>query len=272
MMASICSRARRPSPSPKRAARPRLSCRRTPSASFPSRQGCSEAWRRAGTRASTSCRNWSRAAELQIRRSVMQPRSNQHPRDPGEQYRYDPQRDRSPSIAARFGRADCHYSLWRQHEPIARDVVDLIEQRAGTRQQARQLTEETADLAGSLDRILESADRPEIAGDPLAHNRIGCSPHIELGIKRTRNAFDDDHGLLQQQQLGARAHIEQPSNLEEQHQKLGHRDVFGGPIVNWLANGADRLRETLDRMVARYISRIEMHLRGTLIVARDEPK
>ena len=85
----------------------------------------------------------------------MQPRSNQHPRDPGEQSRYDPQRDRSPSIAAPFGRADCRYSLRRQHQPIARDVVDLIEQRTGTRQQARKLTEETADLAGSLDRILE---------------------------------------------------------------------------------------------------------------------
>src|SRR5262249_15600608 len=163
----------------------------------------------AGTRASTSCRNWSRAAELQTRVSVMQPRSNEHPRDPGEQHRYDPQRDRTPSIAPRFGRADCRYSLRRQHQPIARDIVDLIEQRAGTRQQARNLTEETTDLAGSLDYVFKSADWSEIASDPLAHNRVGGGPHIELGIKRTGNAFDDDHGLLQQQQLGARAHIEQ---------------------------------------------------------------
>src|SRR5215470_12559220 len=207
-----------------------------------------------------------------IGRAIMQPRSNQHPGNPGEQYRYDPQRDRGPAIAARFSRADCRYSLRRQHQPIARDVIDLIEQRTSTSQQARHLTKETANLASSLDRVLESSDRPEIAGDPLAHNRISCGPHVELGIKRTGNAVDNDHGLLQQQQLGARAHIEQTGDLEEQHQKFGHRDVFGGPIVNWLADGADRLRETLDRMVARYISRIEMHLRGTLIVARDESK
>ena len=75
---------------------------------------------------------------------------------------------------------------------------------------------------------------------------------------------------MQQQQLGARTHIKQTGDLEQQHEKLCHRDVFGGPIVNWLANGADRLRETLNRMVAGHIARIEMHLRSTVIVARDE--
>ncbi len=37
-----------------------------------------------------------------------------------------------------------------------------------------------------------------------------------------------------------------------------------------LADGADRLREALDRVMARHIAGVEMHLRGSLIVAGDE--
>ena len=85
-----------------------------------------------------------------------------------------------------------------------------------------------------------------------------------------RDAFHHHHGLLQQQQFGPRAHVEQAGDLEQQHQELGHRDVFGGAVVDRLADGADRLRETLHRMVARHVAGVEMDLRGALIVARDE--
>ena len=37
-----------------------------------------------------------------------------------------------------------------------------------------------------------------------------------------------------------------------------------------LADGADRLREALDRVMPRHIAGVEMHLRGALIVAGDE--
>ena len=40
--------------------------------------------------------------------------------------------------------------------------------------------------------------------------------------------------------------------------------------MNWLADGANCLREVFDRMVPRDIARIEMHLRGPVIVARDK--
>src|SRR5262249_41851297 len=41
-------------------------------------------------------------------------------------------------------------------------------------------------------------------------------------------------------------------------------------IVDWLANGADRLGEILDRMPRRDIASFEMNLGGAVIVAGDE--
>ena len=52
--------------------------------------------------------------------------------------------------------------------------------------------------------------------------------------------------------------------------QLRHRDVFGGAVVDRLADGADRLREALDRMMPRHIAGLEMHLRRAVIVAGDE--
>ena len=37
-----------------------------------------------------------------------------------------------------------------------------------------------------------------------------------------------------------------------------------------LADGADRLREVLDRMVRRHVAGLEMHFGGAVLVARDE--
>ena len=91
-----------------------------------------------------------------------------------------------------------------------------------------------------------------------------------LGSSERRDAFHHDHGLLQQQQFRPRAHVEQAGDLEQQRQQLGHRDVFGGAVVDRLADGADRLREALDRMMPRHVAGVEMHLRGAMIVAGDE--
>ena len=114
------------------------------------------------------------------------------------------------------------------------------------------------------------AGRAEMALDPFAHHGLGDGPHVELGIERARHAFDHHHGLLQQQQLGPRAHVEQAGDLEQQHQQLRHRDFVGGAVVDRLADRADRLRERLDRMVRRHIAGLEMHLGGALVVAGDE--
>ena len=119
-------------------------------------------------------------------------------------------------------------------------------------------------------RVLEPPGRAEMALDPFAHHRLGDRPHVELGIERARHAFDHHHGLLQQQQLRPRPHVEQAGDLEQQRQQLRHRDFVGGAVVDRLADGADRLREALDRMMRRHVAGLEMHLGGAVIVAGDE--
>ena len=125
-------------------------------------------------------------------------------------------------------------------------------------------------LVASFGGVLDAAGGPEMPLDPFAHHRLRHRPHVELGIERARHALDHHHGLLQQQQLGPRAHVEQAGDLEQQHQQLRHRDVFGGAVVDRLADGADRLREIVDRMLRRHVAGLEMHLGGAAVVAGDE--
>ena len=48
------------------------------------------------------------------------------------------------------------------------------------------------------------------------HDRLGGTPHIELGIERARHTFNHHHGLLQHHQLRPCAHIEEAGHLEQQ--------------------------------------------------------
>ena len=76
--------------------------------------------------------------------------------------------------------------------------------------------------------------------------------------------------FCKQQQFRPRAHVEQAGHLEQQREQLRHRNVFGGAVVDRLADGADGLGEILDRMMRRHIAGFEMHLGDAVIVAGDE--
>jgi hypothetical protein len=69
----------------------------------------------------------------------------------------------------------------------------------------------------------------------------------------------------------ASPHIEHPGDLEQQHQQLRHRDFVGGTAVDRLADGADRLREILHRVMRRHIAGFEMHLGDALIIPVMKP-
>ena len=69
---------------------------------------------------------------------------------------------------------------------------------------------------------------------------------------------------------GRVCHVEQFGHLEQQRQQLGHRDGFGRLAVDRLADGADRLGEGRDIVLARHIAGLEMHLGDAQIVAGDE--
>ena len=91
-----------------------------------------------------------------------------------------------------------------------------------------------------------------------------------MRVERARDTLDHHHGLLQHDQLGARRHVEQAGDLEQQGQHLRHRDLVGAPVVDRLADGADRLSEIGDRVMRRDIAGLEMHLGDAGVVAGDE--
>ncbi len=112
--------------------------------------------------------------------------------------------------------------------------------------------------------------RPEVALDPFADHRLRRRPHVEGRIERARHALDDHHGLLQQDQFGPRLHVEDLGDLEQQRQQARHRNFARPLAVDRFADGADRLGEIVDRVRARDVAGLEMHLGDAAIVARDE--
>ena len=129
----------------------------------------------------------------------------------------------------------------RQNQTVACDLVELLHEQCAARQQLRRVAEETADLHYAFGRVFEPPGRSQIAFDPFPHHRLGDRPHVELRIERTGHALDHDHSFLQQQKLGAGAHVEHAGNLEQQHEQFRHRDFFGDPIVDRLTDRPDRL-------------------------------
>ena len=110
----------------------------------------------------------------------------------------------------------------------------------------------------------------ELALHPFLHHRLRHDPHIEFGIEAAADALDHHHGLLQQQQFGARLHVEDFGILEELAEQLRHGDLARRAVHDRLADGAQGLREQLDRMLARHIACLEMHLGDAAVVAVEE--
>src|ERR1700685_1351668 len=190
--------------------------------------------------------------------------------DPKQQRRDRPKRRQSPAEATGFGFVELSDSLRRQHQAIARHGVELIEHASAAGQEARGIADEAADFGHALCRAFKLAGRAEMPRHPFAHHRLRGGPHVEFWIERAPDAFHHHHGFLQQQQFRPRAHVEQAGDLEEESEQLRHRDIFGGAVVDWLADGADGLGEILHRMMRRHIAGFEMHFGDALIVAVDE--
>ena len=163
--------------------------------------------------------------------------------------------------------------MWRASAlPIARAVavveaqavlghqVDLARQPLGAGGEFRRLPGQRQQRPGAVAGIRQQAARAEIVADPVADHRLGGLPHVEARIERARHAFDHHHGLLQHDQFRPRLHVEQLGHLEQQRQQLGHGDGFGRLAVDRLADGADRLGEGRDVVMARHVAGLEMHL------------
>ena len=91
-----------------------------------------------------------------------------------------------------------------------------------------------------------------------------------IGLQPARHALDRDHGLLQQDQFGPQPHVEQGGDLEQLAQEPAHRHLAGGAADHRLADRAQSLGESFDRMVRRDVAGLEMHARNPVVVAADE--
>src|SRR5436305_15180069 len=96
--------------------------------------------------------------------------------DDYQQYDDRPQRGGDPAVAPRLGAADLRHRLWRQDEAVAGDDVELLDQGGAAGEEPRHLADEAADLDRAFGGVLDPSDRPEIALDPFAHDRLGHRP------------------------------------------------------------------------------------------------
>ena len=119
------------------------------------------------------------------------------------------------------------------------------------------------------------ASRRRPSGDRLASihsfaTGSAATHTFKRGIEIARDAFDDDHAFLQQDQLGPGLHVEDFGIGEELAEQVGHRDFFRRSPVNRLADGAHRLREFLDAVMRRHVAGFEMDGGSAIVIARDE--
>ena len=150
-------------------------------------------------------------------------------------------------------------------------MADKASDRAlGLAEQLGDLAHETPDGGRAFRRGLELGARAEGLLHPLLHHRLGHDPHVQLGIEAAADALDHHHGLLQEQQLGPRLHVEHLGILEQLAQQLCHGDLAGGTVHDRLADGAQGLGELRHRMLARHVARLEMHLGDAGVVAVEK--
>src|SRR5579862_2823273 len=83
--------------------------------------------------------------------------------EPCQQRRDDPKRRDGPAAAACLGLVDFGNGLRRQHQTVARDFVELIEQTGAARKQPRRVADKTSDLGDTCRRIFEFAGGAEIS-------------------------------------------------------------------------------------------------------------
>ena len=140
----------------------------------------------------------------------------------------------------------------------------------GVGRQLRSAGQHRRQFAGAATDILQPSGETEVRLHPVARHRLGGVPHVETGIEPARHALDDHHTFLQQDQFGARLHVENVGIGEELAEQIGHRDFFSRASVDGLADRAHRLRELFDRVMRRHVSGLEMDRGGAVVIARDE--
>ena len=120
-----------------------------------------------------------------------------------------------------------------------------------------------------MSTVITSAEA-EIVLDPGARDGFGSRPDIERGIEAAGDAFDDHHGLLQQDQFRPRFHVEDVGVGKQLAEQVGHGNLVGLAAMDGLADGTHGLGEYFDLVMGQYVAGVEMHLGCAAVIAGDE--
>ena len=121
-----------------------------------------------------------------------------------------------------LGGGEALYRVVVELEAALRHVGQRQGRALGLLQQARHLGHHLAQHLGALARLAQAAGHAVVGLDPLLGDGLGRAPDVELRIERAGDALHHHHGLLQQQQLGPRLHIEHLGVGEELAQQVRH--------------------------------------------------
>ncbi len=125
-------------------------------------------------------------------------------------------------------------------------------------------------FGGLRDNVLEPRLGAAIGAHPFLDQGPRQQPHVDRRVELPPHALDQDHSLLQQQQLRLRLHLKLLGHLEQLRQEPAERNLAHRPAEDRLADGARRLGESVERLVARHVAGLEMHLGDAAIVAVEE--
>ena len=136
---------------------------------------------------------------------------------------------------------------------------------------ARLSAQQPRHLVDCLDQGIDLLAQPRLGAAVLAHplldQRARQGPDIGFGVEPPADPLDQHHGLLQQQQLRLRLHLELLGHMKQLRQEAGDRDLVQRPAEDRLADRAAGLGESVDRAPPRHITGVEMHLGDPPVIA-----
>src|SRR5690606_40335913 len=91
-----------------------------------------------------------------------------------------------------------------------------------------------------------------------------------MRIKLARNAFDNNHGLLEHQKLGPGFHIEKLGDFEQERQEASHGYGFCRLTMDRLADCTNSLSESGRVVIGGHVTRLEVNVGNATEITRDE--
>ena len=131
-----------------------------------------------------------------------------------------------------------------------------------------------AEAGQDLGRFAQIAGKgagAKVAADVGFDHGAGDFPDVQLRRQRPGDAFDHDHGALQQDQLGPGFHAETFGHIEQIGQQPPHGDLGRIHAEDRFADGPKGAGEFVNVLIGGDIAGFEMDHGDAHVIALDEP-